>query len=299
MENPKVFRICDDTKYKGTRILNLTRKPSKTNKSGVKGVCFEKAVNKYVAYIGIQGRTIKLGRFNSFEDAVAARKAAEEKYWEPIIQEYEKATANIAKTPTLRQQNRELYWAWTAMKQRCNNPNAQAYHNYGGRGITYCEEWNEFDPFCYWALENGYKKGLQLDRIDNDGNYEPGNCRWTTRTINTQNRRATHWLTVNGEKKCVSEWARVTNVNKITIQNWCRVHGDAYAESRIADVLENGYIEKDYSYSHRKAVRHLESGQVFPSVRQAAKACGVSPCRLSVIINKHIESKYGTFEFVE
>lgn len=66
------------------------------------------------------------------------------------------------------------------MKQRCTNPNTRMYYRYGNRGITVCEEWNNFKPFYDWAIGNGYKYGLTIDRINNDGNYEPDNCQWIT-----------------------------------------------------------------------------------------------------------------------
>lgn len=85
-----------------------------------------------------------------------------------------------------------LYVVWKNMKQRCYNPNATRYSDWGGRGISVCDEWiNDFQAFYDWAVENGYKKGLQLDRIDNDGNYEPTNCRFITLTKNIRNSRAT------------------------------------------------------------------------------------------------------------
>ena len=62
--------------------------------------------------------------------------------------------------PTLRQNNKEIYWMWKALKQRCNNPKCKAYHNYGGRGITYAKEWEKFEPFYEWAINNGWKKGF-------------------------------------------------------------------------------------------------------------------------------------------
>ena len=88
--------------------------------------------------------------------------------------------------------NTKLYKVWGRIKSRTSNTKDRFYRDYGGRGITICEEWkNDFMSFYNWAMENGYEenKGLSIDRIDNDGNYEPSNCRWTTQTIQTRNQR--------------------------------------------------------------------------------------------------------------
>jgi hypothetical protein len=88
------------------------------------------------------------------------------------------------------QSGSKLYYVWCAMKSRCYHKANKSFNNYGGRGITVCEEWrNNYKAFYKWSQDNGYAIGLILDRINNDGNYEPDNCRWTTRSVNNQNVR--------------------------------------------------------------------------------------------------------------
>ena len=85
----------------------------------------------------------------------------------------------------------KLYVIWKGIKGRVLNVKNHKYIDYGGRGITICDEWLDVQNFYNWAMSNGYEenKGLSIDRIDNDGNYEPSNCRWTTQTIQTRNQR--------------------------------------------------------------------------------------------------------------
>ena len=82
-----------------------------------------------------------------------------------------------------------IYRVWTAMRERCNNPNQIRYDSYGGRGIKICPEWDDYAVFLQWMLEQDYRPGLQLDRIDNDDGYFPANCRLCTRSEQMQNRR--------------------------------------------------------------------------------------------------------------
>ena len=116
-----------------------------------------------------------------------------------------------------------LYRIRRNMKKRCYNKNAKEYNLYGGRGITVCEEWkNNFQSFYDWAMGNGYEEHLTIDRINNDGNYEPSNCRWTTQSIQTRNQRIMN-KNKTGHKgvffeKTRSKWKAYITINKKTIQ---------------------------------------------------------------------------------
>lgn len=107
-----------------------------------------------------------------------------------------------------------LHYIWNNMKQRCYNKNDNAYKHYGGRGIKVCNEWkNDYVKFRDWALENGYKDNLEIDRIDNDGNYEPDNCKWSTRKEQNRNTRQNKIITYKGETHCLTEWAEILGVD--------------------------------------------------------------------------------------
>lgn len=109
-----------------------------------------------------------------------------------------------------------LYSVWNSMKQRCFCITAQSYKNYGARGITVCNEWLDFERFYNWAINNGYdenaERGLYtIERIDVNGNYEPGNCKWVTAKEQVRNRRCTFKCIVNGEEKPLGEWCEIFN----------------------------------------------------------------------------------------
>ena len=106
---------------------------------------------------------------------------------------------------------------WNGMKARCLNPKSTSYPNYGGRGIRICDQWLNFENFHYWAISNGYRDDLEIDRIDNDGNYCPENCRWATAKEQANNTRSTVLLTYNGQTKSASEWSRITGISRNTI----------------------------------------------------------------------------------
>lgn len=201
--------------------------------------------------------------------------------------------------PTLRQRNKHVYWAWKSMKQRCQNPNCSAYHNYGARGISVCDDWQSFETFCEWALSSGYEPGLDLDRIDNDRDYTPSNCRWIKRKDNINNRRNTTFLTVDGITKPRTEWEESAGITPGIVKAWVIMHGLEYAESRIKEVLERGYTKHNYGYSHGKAIIHTESGNRFNTVRQAALFYGLAPCTISNAMRENRATSKGRFNWEE
>lgn len=107
------------------------------------------------------------------------------------------------------------YRVWYGLKQRCNNPNAPNYRNYGARGITVCERWQTFENFLSDMCE--CPPGLTIERIDNNGNYGPENCRWATEIEQHRNTRRNINVTVNGVSRCVAEWACVSGIPRHTI----------------------------------------------------------------------------------
>jgi hypothetical protein len=101
-----------------------------------------------------------------------------------------------------------LYKTWYGMIQRCHYPRSISYPSYGERGIRVCEAWHDFAVFKAWAEANGYEGTLTIDRLDNDRDYEPGNCRWIPRFQQGANRRSNVYVEAFGERKCLAEWAR-------------------------------------------------------------------------------------------
>lgn len=115
-----------------------------------------------------------------------------------------------------------LYNRWRSMLQRCYYKGHIGHKYYGGRGILVCEEWRKFEIFMQWALSNGYKESLSLDRINVDGNYEPANCRWITMRDQTNNRRCNVFISLDGRRQTVSQWATELNIFPSTLLNRLR-----------------------------------------------------------------------------
>lgn len=123
-----------------------------------------------------------------------------------------------------------LHNAWINMKTRCNNPTHNEYERYGGRGITYCKDWEKFENFMKWSLDNGFqeikdKNGrnlLSLDRINNDGNYEPSNCKWSTRIEQARNKCSNVNYEYNGKIYCLTSLAEISAVSLDSIRRRIR-----------------------------------------------------------------------------
>lgn len=106
-----------------------------------------------------------------------------------------------------------IYKIWNSMKSRCHCQSDTNYYNYGGRGITVCDEWRtDFMSFYNWSIENNYKEDLTIERIDNNGRYEPSNCKWITSKEQHRNQRNSRCITVNGVTRLQKEWANIIGI---------------------------------------------------------------------------------------
>lgn len=115
--------------------------------------------------------------------------------------------------------NTRLHRIWCAMKQRCFDKTAQKYARYGGRGITVCKEWLSFCVFEKWARQNGYTDNLSIDRINNDGNYSPQNCRWSTSKEQARNKSTNHLLFFRGKSQSIAQWAEETGIGYYALRS--------------------------------------------------------------------------------
>lgn len=117
---------------------------------------------------------------------------------------------------------KRLYIIWKGMRCRCYTKSSSTYNNYGGRGITICEEWSNYENFKQWALNNGYTDNLSIDRIDVNGNYEPSNCRWVSMKKQSNNKRNNRYLEYKGQVKTMQELAEENGIKPATI--WARLN---------------------------------------------------------------------------
>lgn len=127
------------------------------------------------------------------------------------------------------------YNSYRSMIHRCYNPNAKNYKYYGGRGINVCDDWKSIEKFAKWADET-YETGKSLDRIDNDSDYSPDNCRWSSPKEQCNNRRSCVVIEYNGESHTLSEWARLYDVppKVVILRHWKGIKPPELFEKREA-----------------------------------------------------------------
>lgn len=136
--------------------------------------------------------------------------------------------------------NTRIYGIYAKMKKRCYSENDKRYKDYGGRGIVICDEWlgeNGFQNFKDWAYENGYNDSLTIDRIDNSGNYEPSNCRWTSYYVQNRNKRNNIVITWNGETKILKDWCKELGLDYRTIK--ARIHHGWSVDRAFAEPIKH------------------------------------------------------------
>lgn len=113
-----------------------------------------------------------------------------------------------------------LYRTWSNMKTRCYNPKTHNFKNYGGKGITVCDEWkNDFENFYKWAIKNGYIEGFSIERINNNIGYRSDNCRWIPKQLQGRNKIGNHKIQLGHSERCLSEWCLIFNLHYNTVEN--------------------------------------------------------------------------------
>ena len=166
--------------------------------------------------------------------------------------------------------NTRIWNIWNAMLGRCKYPSNASYQYYGGRGIKVCERWQKFENF-YEDMESTYKDGLTIDRKDNDGDYEPGNCRWLTYKEQMRNRDDNHNITFNGKTMCLLDWTKKLGFKK----------------NVLSMRLQKGWsIEKALTTPARKNRNGLTYNGDTKSMLDWANEIGIKPTTLSGRLNQ-------------
>ncbi len=173
-----------------------------------------------------------------------------------------------------------LYKIWDGMKQRCLNENDVSYHYYGGRGVKICDEWLDEKVgmlnFKDWSLTNGYNESLTIDRINNNGDYEPSNCRWVDMKVQANNKSINKLITYKGVTKTLSQWAEEYNVPYVTFVKRINYGWD------IERALNDEVTQK------RKKLIEIEGN--FYTYEQLGEMCGVTA---HTIVNRYYRGKRG------
>lgn len=175
---------------------------------------------------------------------------------------------------------RRLYHSWHCMIERCEKEDNRYYYNYGGRGISVCEEWHNFEVFATWALQNGYDESKTIDRINNDGNYCPENCKWSTKREQENNKRTNRKVEINGDVLNLSEWCEIFGISQVTVQSRLRYGWD------IVDAITTPVPK-------RRIILCIETGETFRFASEAGKKYGVSASSISMAASGRTKSSCG------
>lgn len=180
-----------------------------------------------------------------------------------------------------------LYNSWSNMIQRCTNPKHPSYSRYGGRGITVCTSWMTCSDFVTWAVDNGYRVGLSIERIDNNGNYEPSNCRWASRKDQQRNRGVNHVVEYKGETRCLTEWAEILGMEPKTLE---------YRLTRSGMTVHDAFNLPVHRHRTGAVQATSDDGTVtvYRNASDAARALGVSSSSgISLCLSGKTKSAYG------
>ncbi len=133
-------------------------------------------------------------------------------------------------------ERKRLYDVWRQMHRRCYEPACKDYPAWGGRGITVCGEWRDVRAFCAWAEASGYRRGLTIERIDNDASYSPDNCRWIPNAKQASNTRRLTYIEAFGQRRRIDEWADLVGIGYRTIKMRLHLGWDAEAALTVVPV---------------------------------------------------------------
>lgn len=181
------------------------------------------------------------------------------------------------------------YRAWVGMIDRCYDNKYSLYHRYGGRGIKVCKRWlNSYSKFLSDMGE--CPKGKSLDRVNNNGNYKPSNCRWATVTEQSNNRSTNILFTIDGVTKNLSQWC--IDLSKDYQVVWARISRGANIEDALsAPVLSDGRFKQGHQGTCVRAVIDGETGIEYPTIKIAAKKAGFSRGYMYDMLNGRATNK--------
>lgn len=184
----------------------------------------------------------------------------------------------LNKKYTKEQTSSFLYSTWLGMRQRCFDKNQSHYKYYGGKGVTMCEEWmNDYSEFYKWSMNNDASKELTIDRIDNNGNYEPNNCRWVDSITQANNKTQNRIIEYNGKKLTVMQWSRYTGIGEGTIRK--RLDDYGYTIAEALGFESHNKRQYDRNNRRKKVEQYSLDGdfiKLWDSAQDASNKLGIS-----------------------